>query len=72
VVRDRLDYHAGRDGNFTGAETLAGRQDAMVFCFLDAKMASAFVDRFACGLLVASGRARGAKLTTLAANGVER
>jgi len=52
LMREWLDYHAGRDGYFTGSETVAGRQDAALFYFLDAKIATAFVDRFACGLIV--------------------
>jgi hypothetical protein len=52
LMREWLDYHAGRDCYFTGSETEPGRPDAALFCFLDAKMAAAFVDRFACGLIV--------------------
>ena len=47
-----LDQHAGKAGYFTGAETGAGLRDAALFYFLDAKVAAAFVDRFACGLIV--------------------
>ena len=52
LMREWLDYQAGRDGYFTGSETVAGRQDAALFYFVDAKMAAAFVDRFACGLII--------------------
>ena len=51
-MREWLDYHAGRDAYFTGSETVAGRQDAALFYFVDAKLAAAFVDRFACGLII--------------------
>ncbi len=46
-----LDQHAGAAGYFTGAETGAGLGDAALFYFVDARMAAAFVDRFACGLI---------------------
>jgi hypothetical protein len=35
-----------------GAQAGAGLQDRALFYFVDAKMAAAFVDRFACGLIV--------------------
>jgi hypothetical protein len=47
-----LDQHAGKNGYFTGAQAGAGLQDAALFYFADAKMAAAFVDRFACGLIM--------------------
>ena len=47
-----LDQHAGKAGYFTGAEAGNGLRDAALFYFLDAKLAAAFVDRFACGLVV--------------------
>jgi hypothetical protein len=47
-----LDQHAGRGGYFTGAHAGPGLQDAALFYFVDAKMAAAFVDRFACGLII--------------------
>jgi hypothetical protein len=43
-----LDQHAGKSGYFTGAQAGAGLQDAALFYFIDAKIAAAFVDRFAC------------------------
>ena len=52
LMREWLDYHAGRVRYFAGSETVAGRQDAALFYFVDAKMAAAFVDRFACGLII--------------------
>ena len=52
VMHEWLDYHAGKDRYFNGSETVAGRQDAALFYFLDVKIATAFVDRFACGLIV--------------------
>jgi hypothetical protein len=52
LMREWLDYHAGTEGYFTGSETEPGRQDAALFYFVDARMAAAFVDRFACGLIV--------------------
>ena len=47
-----LDQHAGKAGYFTGAQAGAGLQDAALFYFIDAKVAAAFVDRFACGLVI--------------------
>jgi hypothetical protein len=47
-----LDQHAGERGYFTGVQAGAGLQDAALFYFVDAKMAAAFVDRFACGLII--------------------
>jgi hypothetical protein len=47
-----LDQHAGKVGYFTGAQAGAGLQDAALFYFIDAKVAAAFVDRFACGLVI--------------------
>jgi hypothetical protein len=47
-----LDQHAGRGGYFTGAQAAPGLQDAALFYFVEAKMAAAFVDRFACGLII--------------------
>jgi hypothetical protein len=47
-----LDQHAGRSGYFTGAQAGAGLRDAALFYFIDAKVAAAFVDRFACGLII--------------------
>jgi hypothetical protein len=47
-----LDQHAGKAGYFTGAQAGAGLQDAALFYFVDAKIAAAFVDRFACGLII--------------------
>jgi hypothetical protein len=42
-----LDQDASKGGYFTGAQADAGLQDAALFYFIDAKMAPAFVDRFA-------------------------
>lgn len=47
-----LDRHAGKAGYFNGAETGAGLRDAVLFYFLDPKLAAAFVDHFACGLVI--------------------
>jgi hypothetical protein len=47
-----LDQHVGKAGYFTGAQAGAGLRDAALFYFIDAKMAAAFVDRFACGLII--------------------
>jgi hypothetical protein len=47
-----LDQHAGKAGCFTGAQAGAGLQDAALFYFIDAKIAVAFVERFACGLII--------------------
>jgi hypothetical protein len=46
-----LDQHAGKAGYFTGAEAGAGLRDAALFYFIEANVAAAFVDRFACGLI---------------------
>jgi hypothetical protein len=51
-----LDQHAGKGGYFAGAQAGAGLQDAALFYFVEADMAAAFVDRFACGLIVAVKR----------------
>lgn len=59
LMRQWLDDHAGREGYFTGSETVPGRQDAALFYFVDAKIAAAFVDRFACGLVVGREAAAG-------------
>lgn len=37
LMRQWLDFHAGRDRYFTGAETVAGRRDGAQFYFLDAR-----------------------------------
>jgi hypothetical protein len=47
-----LDEHAGKAGYFTGAQAGAGLRDAALFYFVETKMAAAFVDRFACGLII--------------------
>jgi hypothetical protein len=47
-----LDHHSGNGDYFTGAQAGAGLRDAALFYFVDAKMAAAFVDRFACGLII--------------------
>jgi hypothetical protein len=47
-----LDQHAGKAGYFTGAQAGARLPDAALFYFIDAKVAAAFVDRFACGLII--------------------
>jgi hypothetical protein len=47
-----LDQHAGKGGYFTGARAGPGLRDAALFYFVDADMAAAFVDRFACGLII--------------------
>src|ERR1700730_2301488 len=47
-----LDQHAGKRGYFTGAKAGAGLQDAALLYFIDAKIAAAFVDRFACRLII--------------------
>jgi hypothetical protein len=51
-MRAWLDQHVGKAGYFTGAQAGAGLQDAAMFCFIDAKMAAAFVDRVVCGLII--------------------
>jgi hypothetical protein len=56
-----LDQHAGKGSYFTSAQAGPGRQDAALFYFVDAEMAAAFVDRFACGLVI--GDAPPASLT---------
>jgi hypothetical protein len=47
-----LDEHADKAGYFTGAQAGAWLQDAALFYFIDAKVAAAFVNRFACGLII--------------------
>jgi hypothetical protein len=47
-----LDRHAGESAYFTGAEAGAGLRDGALFYVVDQKMAAAFVDRFACALIV--------------------
>jgi hypothetical protein len=47
-----LDQHAGKAGYFTGAQAGAGLQDAALFYFNDARVASAFINRFACALII--------------------
>ena len=47
-----LDQHVGKSAYWVGSEAGAGRIDAALFYFIEAKSASAFVDRFSCGLVV--------------------
>jgi hypothetical protein len=47
-----LNQHARKSGYFTGAQAGPGLQDVAIFYFVDEKMAAAFVDHFACGLII--------------------
>jgi hypothetical protein len=47
-----LDQHIGKDRHWVGADGGAGRADAALLYFIDVRDAAAFIDRFACGVLV--------------------
>jgi hypothetical protein len=47
-----LDQHIGKGRHWVGADVEPGRADAALFYFVDARDAVAFIDRFACGVLV--------------------
>jgi hypothetical protein len=44
--------HIGKGRHWVGADVEPGRADAALFYFVDARDAVAFIDRFACGVLV--------------------
>jgi hypothetical protein len=58
VMTGWLDEHVGRGAYWIGAEAGPGRIDAALFYFLDVRSARAFVERFACGLMLVTGPER--------------
>jgi len=51
-----LNLHMGRGHYFIGTETNPGIPDAALFYFETVEAAHAFVDRFACGVVLLQGR----------------
>jgi len=51
-----LNLHVGRGSYFIGSETNPGIPDAALFYFENLEVARAFVERFACGIVLLRGR----------------
>jgi hypothetical protein len=52
TMHEWLNQHIGKDRHWVGADADRGQADAVLFYFIEVRDAVAFIDRFACGVLV--------------------